>query len=163
MKNNRYTIAKRKVNILKKDKLLIAGVIGVLSTIPSEIVTRGFLIFGIGKYSVYQLDSFLYTFNRPTPIIGFIVCSVVGGFSAILLYYTFERLGTSNLVIKTSMFGLLLCLFLQILMATITEGKYIDIRPVSDYYTHMLGSVIFGITEGLLFKRFLFKSTTQEN
>jgi hypothetical protein len=145
---------------LKEDKLLIAGVIGALSTIPAGIVTRVLLIFGIGKYTVYQLDSLIFTINRPTAILGLIVCFIVGGTSAILLYYAFERLGSDNLVIKSVMFGVLLCLILQIILKSV-EGKFIDIRPISDYYTHLFGAVIFGLSEGILFKRFLFKKLTQ--
>ncbi|KGP76887.1 hypothetical protein JT05_02015 [Desulfosporosinus sp. Tol-M] len=145
---------------MKEDKLLIAGVIGALSTIPAEIVTRILLIFGIGKYTIYQLDSLIFTINRPTTILGLIVCLIVGGTSAILLYLAFERLGSDNLVIKSVMFGVLLCIFLQIILKTV-EGIFIDIRPISDYYTHLFGAVIFGITEGILFKRFLFNKTTQ--
>ena len=54
---------------MKYDKPLVAALIGALSTIPAEILTRAFVSFGIGQYSVYQLDSLLITQNRPTPII----------------------------------------------------------------------------------------------
>jgi len=146
---------------LKEDKLLLAGVIGGLSTIPAEIVSRILLFLGIGKYTIYQLDSFIFTMNRPTIIIGIIVCLIVGGFSAVLLYSAFKRLGSDNLVIKSAMFGLLLCMLQQILFTITVEGKYIEIRPISDYYVHMLGAATFGITEGLLFKKFLLKKTFQ--
>lgn len=72
---------------------------------------RLLLFFGIGKYTSYQLDSLFYTINRPNVIVGLIVCWIVGDFSVILLYYAFERLGSKNLVIKSAMFGLLMCMF----------------------------------------------------
>lgn len=145
---------------MKDDKLLIAGVIGALSTIPAEIVTRILLAFGIGKYTVYQLDSLIFTINRPTAILGLIVCWIVGGTSAIILYFAFDRLGSDNLVIKSVMFGILLCICLQMILKSV-EGTFIDIRPISDSYTHLFGAVIFGLTEGILFKRFLFKNSHQ--
>lgn len=145
---------------MKEDKLLIAGIIGGLSTIPAEIVSRILLFLGIGKYTIYQLDSFVFTLNRPVIIIGLIVCLLVGGFSAALLYSAFKKLGPDHIVIKSAMFGLLLCMLQQILFSITVEGKHIPIRPISDYYLHMLGAVTFGITEGLLFIKFLFEKNT---
>ena len=153
----------KRVYFLNNDKILMAGAIGAFSSVPAEIVTRLLLFFGIGKYSAYQLDSLFFTINRPTAIIGLIVCFIVGGLSAILLYFAFKKLGSNNLVIKCGMFGLFMCLSMQILLIISIEGKFIDIRPISDYYIHMFGAFIFGITEGLLFKRFLFNKTTQQD
>jgi hypothetical protein len=152
-----------RVYFLNNDKILLAGVIGALSTIPAELVTRLFLFMGIGKYTAYQLDSLFFTINRPTTTIGLIVCFVVGGLSAILLYFAFKKLGSNNIVIKCAMFSLFMCLSMQILLLITIEGKFIDIRPISDYYIHMFGALIFGISEGLLFKRFLFKKTAQQD
>ncbi len=36
-------------------------------------------------------------------------------------------------------------------------------RPVSGYYSHLIGAFVFGITQGILFKRYLFLSHGKSN
>ena len=140
-----------------QDKVLIIGLIGALSTIPGEIASRIFVYFGIGKYGIYELSSLIITFNRPVFAIGLIVDFLVGSVSAILLYFIFEKLGSCHLVIKTTLCSLLSWLVCELLFTAIIEGKYIPIRPINDYYSHILSAMIFGITLGLLLKKFIFK------
>lgn len=141
---------------MKYDKPLIAVLIGALSTITGEILTRALVFLGIGKYSVYQLDSLLITFNRPTTIIGLIFNFVIGGFTGIVFYYALKKIGLDYLVIKSACVGILAWAFTELIFTVTIEGKYIDIRPISDYYVHILGALTFGITLGLLFKKYLF-------
>ncbi|SDH85266.1 hypothetical protein [Desulfosporosinus hippei] len=82
---------------MKYDKPLIVAMIGAVSTMPSEVLTRLLLLLGIGKYSIYQLDSLLITFNRPIAIMGLIVNLIVGGFVGIVFYYSLEKIGTDYL------------------------------------------------------------------
>jgi len=42
------------------------------------------------------------------------------------------------------------------------DGKFIPIRPISDYYSHLVGSIVFGITLGLLLKKFLIKPSKSQ-
>ncbi|MHB8074203.1 hypothetical protein [Desulfosporosinus fructosivorans] len=142
---------------MKYDKPLIAAIIGAVSTVPSEVLTRLLLLFGIGKYSIYQLDSLLITFNRPTTIIGLIVNFIVGGFVGIVFYYSLEKIGTDYLTIKSASVGALLWVFFELMFTLTVEGEYIDIRPISDYYVHIFGSLVYGITLGLLFKKYLLQ------
>ncbi|MGG1677972.1 hypothetical protein ACIFOT_19755 [Neobacillus sp. NRS-1170] len=140
-----------------QDKVLKIGLLGVLSTIPGEIASRIFAYFGIGKYGIYELASLIITFNRPVFTIGLIVDFLVGSVFAILLYYIFEKLGSCHLVIKTTLCSLLAWLVCELLFSAIIEGKYIPIRPINDYYSHIFSAMIFGITLGLLIKKFIFK------
>ncbi|MDF2959316.1 MAG: hypothetical protein K0S39_1051 [Paenibacillus sp.] len=140
---------------MKNDKLLIAGIIGALSTIPAEIVSRGLVLMGIGKNSIYSISSILIAINRTLPIMGLIISSVIGCFSAILLYRSLLRLGSDYIVIKSVMVSILLWIALEMFFTMFIEGKFIDIRPVNDYYNHLVGAIIFGITEGILFRKFL--------
>jgi len=141
-----------------QDKVLVVGLLGVLSTIPGEIVSRIFVYFGIGKYGIYELASLIITFNRPVFTIGIIVDFLVGSVFAILLYFIFEKFGSCHLVIKTTVGSLFAWLVCELLFTTLIEGKYIDIRPINDYYSHIFSAIIFGITLGLLLKKFIFKS-----
>jgi hypothetical protein len=141
------------------DKPLIAALFGALSTITGEILTRVLIFFGIGKYSVYQLDSLLVTFNRPTTIMGLIVNFIIGGFTGVVFYYLLKKIGQDYLVIKSTFIGLLMWAVTEFLFTSTVDGKYIEIRPVSDYYIHIVAAGAFGITLGLLFKKYLFNRT----
>jgi hypothetical protein len=141
------------------DKPLVAILIGILSTIPYEIFTRIILFFGIGKYSEYQLSSLVVTLDRPSAVMGFFVSSFLGGFSALIFYYALNKLGSDYLLIKGLFTGLIVFLVLETIFTWLIEGpKLIPLRPMSDYFIHMLGSSIFGSTMGILFKRYLLKN-----
>lgn len=144
---------------MKYDKPLIAGLFGALSTLISELVTQALVSLGIGKYSVYELDSLLITFNRPSIIMGSIVNFIAGGAIAVLFYYALSKLGQDYLVYKGLAVGLLSWGLFELIFTAIVEGHFFDIRPMSDYYIHLFGSAAFGITLGLLFEKYLFYKT----
>lgn len=147
---------------MRYDKPLIAALLGALSTIPAEALSRGLLFFGFGKYSIYQLDSCLITFNRPSTVIGLILNIIVGGLTGIVFYYVLQKIGSDYLIIKSAGVGVISWVIFELLFTVTVEGKYIDIRPISDYYTHIIGSVTFGISQGILFNKYLIKSTVSE-
>jgi hypothetical protein len=142
---------------MMQDKVIIIGLLGALSTIPGEITSRILVYFGIGKFGIYELASFIITFNRPVFIIGLIVDFLVGCIIAVLLYFIFEKFGSCHLVIKTTVCSVLAWLVSEILFTALIEGKYISIRPINDYYSHIFSAIIFGITLGLLLKKCIFK------
>ena len=145
------------LTFMKFDKPLFAILIGILSTIPYELFTRLLMYFGIGQYSIYYLASLIVTINRPTLIIGFIVSSLIGGLIATVLYYALNKLGSDYLVFKGMVSGLLSWVIIEFLFSATIEGKFIPIRTMNDYYSHLLGSIIFGAIMGFMFKSFLFK------
>jgi hypothetical protein len=52
----------------------------------------------------------------------------------------------------------------ELLFTAIVEGKFVAIRPIDDYYVHVSSAIVFGITLGLSFDRFIFnKSIPYEN
>lgn len=144
---------------IKFDKPIIVILIACLATIPYEIFTRVLLAFGFGKFSLYQLDSFVITIteNRPEVVIGFIVSCAVGGVYGLLFYYSLEKLGKDYLILKAIFFSILMWVILELVFTSTIEGKTISIRPINDYYMKMMGSIIYGATTGLLFKIYLFK------
>lgn len=144
---------------MRYDKPLIAGLFGALSTIISELLTQTLTSFGIGKYSIYELDSLLITFNRPSILIGLFVNFIAGGTVAVLFYYAISKLGQDYLVIKGAAVGLLAWGIFEIILTATVEGRYFDIRPMDDYYLHLAGTLTFGASLGLLFKKYLFRKT----
>lgn len=148
-----------RVIIIKLDKPMIVIIIACLSTIPYELLLRALLFFGYGKYSLYELNSFVITITteRPDAVMGFIVSCAVGGVYSLLFYYALEKLGADYLISKAAFSSVFLWVILELVFTSTIEGKTLDIRPISDYYIHMIGSIVYGITIGALFKRFLFQ------
>lgn len=143
---------------MKYDKPVIVALIGALSAVPYEVFTRLLLFFGIGKYSVYQLSSLMITLNRPTAIMGFVVCSVLSSVIAILFYYILKKIGSDFLVIKSVLTSLLVWITLETVFVWLIEGPgLVPIRPISDYYLHLFGSIIFGATLGVFMNKYVFK------
>lgn len=148
---------------MKSDQSLLAIIIGAISTIPDEILTRILVLSGMGKYSVYELASLITTLNRPDYILGIILSSEAGGVMALMFYFYLRKLGTKNLVIKGLLMGLLAWTFLELLFTWLIEGrKLIPFRPVSAYYIQMFGALLWGLCMALLFKKYIFKKTSNE-
>jgi hypothetical protein len=111
---------------------------------------------GIGKYSVYQLTSLIITLYRPTAILGIVVSFVLGGLFSIIFYYLRNKFGSDYLIIKSMIFSLVIWITMETMFVWLIEGpKLIHPRPIADYYIHMSGSLFFGITQGLLYKKYL--------
>lgn len=147
---------------LKYDKPLIAAAIGAASTLAAEITSRIMLLFGIGKYSIYQLDSLLITFNRPDFFLGLFVNFIIGGIIGITFYYSLKILGTDYLIYKSIVVGLFAEPLSEILITALIEGTYIDIRPIGDYYLHIVGALAYGLLMGVLFEKYLVNAKTAD-
>ncbi len=144
------------------EKPMVAVLLGGLSTIAYEIFTRIALLLGFGKYSLYQLDSLIITMNRPVDFIGFFVSFTVGGLVAAIFYFSLKKIGTDYLIVKAIFFtGLLIWVLLEVVFLAI-EGREIPLRPIEGYIVHMFGALIFGLTVGLLFKKYLVKEDKVE-
>ena len=141
---------------LKDDKYLIAGIIGAISTIPSEIVSQILVSFGYATLSNFNISSLIITGSRPSLIMGLIVGSSVGGLIGVLLYQIFIKLGSEHLIIKCIATSILMWIALEFVFIIFFEGKLIPVRPMSGYYSHLSSAIINGITEGILFNIFLF-------
>jgi len=148
---------------MNNNRILIAATIGALSTLPAEIVTRVLLFLGMGKYSLYDLCSFTITVNRPITIIGLIIVFLGGSLVGVLLYLSIEKWGSDYLFIKGIMAGLFFWVAWEFMFTAFIEGIFIAIRPINDYYVHIIGTTIFGAIMGLFFKIFLFKKSSSQS
>lgn len=149
---------------LKYDKPLIAAILGVISAIPYTIFTMALVSLGLGKYSVIQLSSLIVTLNRPTPILGAVITSVLAGIESIIFYYVIKKVGSNYLIIKSIGAGLASWVLIETVYTWLIEGpKIIPHRPVSDYYIELFGAVIFSISLGLLFRKYLFNEFIKSN
>jgi len=143
---------------MKYDKPTLAMFMGALSTIPYEIVTRILMTFGFAKYSVYQLTSFMITLDRPNVILGAIYSIILGSLLSLVFYYALKFLDHDYFIVKSIGISLLNWLTLEVIFMWLIEGRnFIPHRPINDYYSEMIGSIVFGITLGLLFRYYLFK------
>ena len=145
------------VNYMTINKSMVACLIGALSTIPYEILTIMLKLLGYAKYSVYELSSLMITINRPDAILGSFLSMILGASIAIILYRTIIGwLGWDNLIFKSVFIGLQSWLLLEGLFMWLIEGRnFIPLRPISDYYSQFFSVFVFGITMGLLFRKYL--------
>lgn len=91
---------------MKSDKMLVAGLCGVIAVILHEIFGRILIFFGIGKYSVFQLSSFVITIDRPSGTIGLVTASLVAITIALLYYVALKIFGFNYVMIKGIFAGL---------------------------------------------------------
>ena len=133
------------------DKPLVAGALGAISTIPYEIFTRLLLAAGVGKYGVFELTSLIITLNRPTFLLGAVMTFIVGGYCALIFYYSLKKLGPDHLTIKSICFSLLVWIIMEIFFVWFIEGPKLTLpRPIDDYYLHMFGSFFIWINLGYI-------------
>jgi hypothetical protein len=140
-------------------KLIEAGIVGALSTIPGEIITRILVLSGIGKYDVYQLNSLVTTINEPSIILGMIINFIIGGFVAVLLYLLIEKTRIEIVMTINIAASLLIWFIFESMFTVFFEGLLNVTREISDHYVHLVGTTIYGITQGLLFKTIFFRRT----
>lgn len=145
---------------MKYNKPTLAIFIGALSTIPLEMITRVLMTFGFSKYSIYQLTSFMITLDRPEVILGAVCSIILGGTISLIFYYALKLLDFDYLLIKSIGFSLFNWLMLEVIYTALIEGRnLIPHRPINDYYSEMFGTVAFGITLGILFRKYLLKKS----
>lgn len=143
---------------MKYDKPLVAILLGTVSSIPYEIFTRILVVFGIGKYSMYQLISLMVTLDRPNFFLGAVSAFIVSGSIATIFYYSLKKLDWDYLIIKSVVISLMSWLILESIFMWLIEGReLIPHRPINDYYSEMFGATLYGITQGLLFQKYLLK------
>lgn len=140
---------------MKYNKPLIAALIGALSTVPAELFSRLLLLLDIGQYSIYQVDSLILTLNRPNTFLGFYVNVIVGGLTGMIFYYLLRILDYDYLVYKSIFVGMFASILSEVLLSAMVEGSYIGFRPVDDYVLHVLSAMVFGLSMGVAFQRFL--------
>lgn len=162
--NNLYLVAKAanttRINggiAMKKDKILLSALLGGLSTIAGEIVTKILVALAIGQYAVFELNSLLVTNDRPSMLMGFIINFVLGSYVGMLFYLVSKKLGTEHLIIKAALCSSLVWFIFELGFTALIEDQYIPMRPVIDHYVHIIGTVTFGITTGVLLKLCIFR------
>jgi hypothetical protein len=141
---------------MKKDRLLLAGLIGGVCTLSGEIITTVLVALGIGEYALYELNSLIVSLGRPDIIMGFILNLVVGSVVGTVFYLLFKKYGSAHIVIKTVVGSLLLWLLYELEFTAFVETKSIPLRSSADYYVHLLGTAVYGLVVGIALKWFLF-------
>ena len=144
---------------MKYDKPTLAMLIGALSTIPYEIFTRVLVTLGFAKYSVFQLNSFMITLDRPNTLLGAVSAIILSAVISLILYYALKIFGRDYIIIKSIAISLFSWLILEVIFMWLIEGRnLITHRPINDYYSELFGSIVFGTTLGLLYQKYLLKN-----
>lgn len=139
------------------DKSTSSIIIGALSTIPYEMITRVLKALGYTRYSVYELSSLMITLNRPHMLLGAVLAMTLGASIALILYFIIiKRFGWKKLIFKSVFLNIQYWILLETMFMWLIEGRnLIPHRPISDYYAHLFSVIIFGVSLGLLFQKYL--------
>jgi len=144
---------------MRINKPIAATIIGALSTIPYEILTRALKLLGYAKYTVYELSSLMITLNRPDKVLGSFMSMIIGASISIILYCAIAIIGWfgwDHIILKSIFISLQSWLFLEGLFMWLIEGRnFIPLRPISDYYSQFFCVFIYGIILGLLFQKYI--------
>lgn len=144
--------------VLNDDKVAAAAAIGALSTIISDIVSYILVLMGYGKYDIYVLNGFSITItgNRPSLLMGLIINFITGAILGILIYLALKKWGDRYTVIICCSVSAVMWLLWENVFTAYIENKTVPLRPVSDYYVHLIGSLAYGLTLGLMMKNIIF-------
>jgi hypothetical protein len=141
---------------LDDDKLLIAGAIGIASTVLGEIGSWILLSLGLGKYSVYQLNSLIVTFNKPSILIGFILNILVGGIIGASVYLTVKKWGHKHIIMVSLLYTLISWLCLEVTFNAVVDKNVITSLLMAGYYNSLINAIVHAIFKGFMIKHFLF-------
>lgn len=142
---------------LDDDKLLLAGVIGIASTVIGEIGSWILLSLGLGKYSVYQENSLIVTFNKPSVVIGFILNILIGSIIGASVYLVTKKWGNKHIILVSLIFTLTAWMFLEIITNAIVDRNIIASRLISGYYNSLINAVAHAVVKALMIKYLIFK------
>lgn len=141
---------------LDDEKILVAGVIGASSTLVAELVSWIFNYLRIGPYSVYQLNSLIITGNRPSVLIGLLVNFVVGSILGTIVYLMLRTWGHRFTIIISIACTLIMWFIWEIVFTINIEGEIVPYRSMASYYKHLICSLVYGTSMGLMLKQFIF-------
>ncbi|KHD37120.1 membrane protein [Clostridium acetobutylicum] len=144
---------------LNDTNVIIAGLIGIVSTIVGEICSRIFIYFGIGKYSAYQLNSLIVTYNRPSAILGFMLNLLIGGIIGAAVYLTAQKWGDKHVILLSLAYTLVAWMFLEIIFNVVVNKSTVTTREFSGYYNQYISAVIHAVAKGLMLNFFIFKKS----
>ncbi|MBT2723001.1 hypothetical protein [Bacillus sp. ISL-46] len=146
------------VKSLDDNKVVIAGVIGAVSTLVGEITSWILLRSGYDKkYTLYQLNSLMITVkDRPTELMGLILNFGIGSMLGAMIYLALRKWGHRYVLLICGVISLFMWFLWELLFTMSIEGKTIPIRPVSSYYSHLISSLAYGVSMGLMLKNFIF-------
>lgn len=142
--------------IFDDDKLLIAGAIGIASTVVGEIGSWILLSLGIGEYSVYQLNSLIVTFNKPSILIGFILNLLIGGIIGASVYLTVKKWGHKHIIMVSLLFTLISWLCLEITFNAVVDKNLITSLLMANHFNTLINAIIHAIFKGFMIKHFIF-------
>ena len=141
---------------LDDNKLLIAGAIGIASTVVGEIGSWILISFGFGKYSVFQSNSLIVTFNKPSILIGFILNLLIGGIIGSTVYLTTKKWGHRHIIIVSLLFTMTAWLALEIITNSIVDENIVASRQMSGFYNSIINAVAHAVFKAIMIKRLIF-------
>ncbi|GFP75481.1 hypothetical protein [Clostridium fungisolvens] len=141
---------------LNDDKILVAGVIGIASTVVGEICSWILLSFGIGTYSTYQINSLIVTYNKPSILVGLFLNLIMGGIIGAAVYLTLKKWGHDHIIMVSLGYTLVAWMFIEIIANGVVDKDLIATRVIGGYVNQFISAVIHAVAKGLMLKWFIF-------
>ncbi len=141
---------------LNDDKIITAGIIGIVSTIVGEICSWIFIYFGIGKYSTYQINSLIVTYDKPSAMVGFFLNLLFGGIIGAAVYLTANKWGNRHVMLISLAYTLVAWMVIEIVFNGVVYKSIIEARELSGYYGQYISAVIHAVAKAIMLNHFIY-------
>ncbi|GFZ33174.1 hypothetical protein CSC2_37000 [Clostridium zeae] len=144
---------------LNDDRILVAGAIGIVSTVVGEICSWIFVYLGIGTYSTYQINSLIVTYNKPSVLVGLFLNLIMGGIIGAAVYLTLKKWGHEHIIMVSLVYTLVAWMCIEIIANAVVDKNLIDTRVIGGYFNQIISAVIHAVAKGLMLKWFIFNKS----
>lgn len=142
---------------IRKNKPLIAMLIGIFIVIPMEITTQIIKHFDFIKLSTFEYTSLIVS-KDPSWIIGLMTGPGTGAVGALLLYYSSIILDTDYFPLKGAFIGSIIYSIIAILKTLLTGF----VMETTGHLVHASGGFLGGLLGGYLIKKYLLSTESIE-
>lgn len=145
---------------MKHDKPLGVIVIGIIVSIPLEIIGLFFKYLGLTTITNGEACSMMFI-PEGSWILGLYALPSVAYLTFVILYYLTKIIGTDNLPIKGMISGMTAYAFIFTIFGTLVKNDLMIQSPLGNMI-FSLDSGLAGLFGGFLMKKYLFKNSSKK-
>lgn len=145
---------------MKHDKPLGAIVIGIIVSIPLEIIGLLFKYLGLTTITNGEACSMMFI-PEGSWILGLYALPSVAAVTFVILYYLTKIIGTDYLPIKGMISGMTAYAFIFTIFGTLVKNDLMIQSPLGNMI-FSLDSGLAGFLGGFLMKKYLFKNSSKK-
>lgn len=139
---------------MKSDYFLELVIIGIVIAIPEEIVSLTMKNLHLTTISGFEECSMLFM-REPSWLLGFLALPSVCVMGVITFYYLTKTIGTEYLLLKASIYGMVINAVIFQIFGTIIGNRNL-IQNTTGNYMLAFTAALTGFTAGILLKKFVF-------